>query len=84
MIKTYHFPSHRFGATVQQFRKTLVKPTPKILQEAWSWVLNLNCEGSRNLMGGLRAALENEEERQHKVGQWYRMFLRFPPPLTAL
>ncbi len=42
-------------------------PTEKGLQDAWRWVLDLQCEGTRNTLGALKAALENEEERKHKI-----------------
>ena len=32
------------------------------------WILNLHCEGSRNFLSALRAAIENEEERKHGIG----------------
>ena len=58
-----------FGSEVRAFRPTLVKPTPENLQEAWRFVLQLHCAGSRNLMAALRRSLENEEEKQHSIGQ---------------
>ena len=45
----------------------MVKPTTAMLQDAWKWVLDLQCEGTRNVMGALKAALENEEERKHSI-----------------
>ena len=58
----------RFGSRVERFKKTLVKATPALLQEAWQWVLSLRCDGSRNFLAALREAVENDEERQHKIG----------------
>ena len=40
-----------------------MKPTPVLLQDAWKWILDLQCEGTHNVLGALKAALENEEER---------------------
>jgi len=33
------------------------------------WILNVNCNGSRNILEGLRRALENEDQKQHNIGQ---------------
>jgi hypothetical protein len=45
----------------------VVKPTEKNLQDAWKWVLELQCGGTRNTLGALKAALENDEEQKHKI-----------------
>jgi hypothetical protein len=44
-----------------------MKPTEEHLQDAWRWVLDLKCEGTRNTLGALKAAIENEEERKHHI-----------------
>jgi von Willebrand factor A domain-containing protein 3 len=38
-----------------------------LLQDAWRWILSLKCEGTHNVLGALRAALENEEEQRHGI-----------------
>merc|ERR1712226_1355679 len=49
------------------WKPRMMPPSEKNLQSAWKWVLGLDCGGSRNLLGGLRAALENEADK--KEGQ---------------
>lgn len=56
-----------FGKLIKQWKPTVVRPTPTLLQDAWKWVLELQCEGTHNVLGALRAALENEEERKHNI-----------------
>ncbi len=56
-----------FGKSVKRWRPTVVRPTPILLQDAWKWVLGLRCSGTHNVLGGIRAALENEEERKHSI-----------------
>ena len=58
-----------FGSGVKSFRPTVVTPSPENLQLAWKWVMDLQCEGSRDFMGALRQAAENDEEMKHNVGQ---------------
>ncbi len=56
-----------FGKSVKRWRPTVVRPTPILLQDAWKWVLALRCSGTHNVLGAIRAALENEEERKHSI-----------------
>jgi hypothetical protein len=56
-----------FGKTIRKWRPTVVKPTAEQLQCAWRWVLELTCQGTRNLLGGLKETLENEEELKHNI-----------------
>jgi hypothetical protein len=56
-----------FGRAIRRWRPTVVKPTEILLQDAWKWVLSLKCGGTHNVMGAVRAALENEEERKHGI-----------------
>ncbi|KAK2189215.1 hypothetical protein NP493_113g03015 [Ridgeia piscesae] len=62
-----YFNMIAFSSSVKSWKPTLVPPTPENLQEAWRWVLDLHCEGSRNFLTALRAAMENEEERNHGI-----------------
>ncbi|CAF1157019.1 unnamed protein product, partial [Didymodactylos carnosus] len=48
-----------------RYKPTMVQPTIENLQNAWEWVLKLNCTGTRNLLCALRSIYENEEERKH-------------------
>ncbi|TGZ73162.1 hypothetical protein CRM22_001673 [Opisthorchis felineus] len=54
------------GSTTQAFRTTRVPVSEENLQSAWEWVKSLRCSGSRNLLAGLRFALENEAEKDVK------------------
>lgn len=53
-----------FGSTARAWRPCLQEPTEANLQNAWKWVLGLECGGSRNYLAALRMALENEEDRK--------------------
>ncbi|XP_072415869.1 von Willebrand factor A domain-containing protein 3A isoform X2 [Chiloscyllium punctatum] len=53
-----------FGSEVQQYQPQMVSVTPDNLQAAWRWVLTLECSGSRNFMGALKAATENNLHEQ--------------------
>ena len=33
------------------------------------WIMDLQCEGSRNYMSALHVAVENDEEAKHNVGK---------------
>ena len=46
----------------------MTKPTPETLQSAWKWILDQQCDGSRNIMDGIRKAVENDEEQKHHIG----------------
>lgn len=56
-----------FGSRIKKWRPTVVKPTNENLQDSWKWVLDLECEGTRNTLGALKETLENDEERKHKI-----------------
>lgn len=62
-----YFNMIAFGSEAVTFKPTMVKPTPANLQEAWSWVLDLQCGGSRNFLSAFKLAVENEEEIKHKI-----------------
>ncbi|KAK1164860.1 hypothetical protein AOXY_G15278 [Acipenser oxyrinchus oxyrinchus] len=47
-----------YGSELKPWNTEMVPPTPENLQDAWKWVQSLQCEGSRNLMGALKHALE--------------------------
>ncbi|PIK60484.1 putative von Willebrand factor A domain-containing protein 3A [Apostichopus japonicus] len=53
-----------FGSEAHCWRPCLQEPVEKNLQNAWRWILGLECTGSRNLMSAIRLALENEEDRK--------------------
>lgn len=56
-----------FGSEVKKWRSTLTKVTPESLQDAWKFVLTMECGGSRNFLAAFRAALENDEEARHGI-----------------
>ncbi|XP_026637430.1 von Willebrand factor A domain-containing protein 3A isoform X2 [Microtus ochrogaster] len=53
-----HFNIIAFGSTVESWRPELVPVSHDNLQSAWRWVLGLQCQGSRNVLGALRKAVE--------------------------
>ncbi|CAL8075641.1 unnamed protein product [Calicophoron daubneyi] len=60
LIQKSHFNILTVGNDVMAFRPTLTPVNRRNLQAAWDWIRGVQCEGSRNLLGGLRFALENE------------------------
>ncbi|ELU05822.1 hypothetical protein CAPTEDRAFT_167235 [Capitella teleta] len=56
-----------YGGNCHSWQPTMVKPTPDNLQKAWKWILDQQCNGSRNFMKALRTAVENDEEAKHHV-----------------
>ncbi|XP_063961989.1 von Willebrand factor A domain-containing protein 3A-like [Lytechinus pictus] len=62
-----------FGSTARAWRPCMQEPTIANLQNAWKWVLGLECNGSRNFLAALRMALENDEDRKRQsvVGGLY-------------
>ncbi|TPP63909.1 von Willebrand factor A domain-containing protein 3A [Fasciola gigantica] len=51
------------GSTVRAFRPNRVPVTATNLQAAWNWFRELSCMGTRNILAGLRFALENGVDR---------------------
>ncbi|KAM6166301.1 LOW QUALITY PROTEIN: von Willebrand factor A domain-containing protein 3A [Erethizon dorsatum] len=47
-----------FGSTVESWRPEMVPASHDNLQRAWRWALNLQCQGSRNVLSALRKAVE--------------------------
>ncbi|XP_063141980.1 von Willebrand factor A domain-containing protein 3A isoform X1 [Rattus norvegicus] len=47
-----------FGSTVESWRPEMVAVSHDNLQRAWRWALGLQCQGSRNVLGALRKAIE--------------------------
>ncbi|XP_032098800.1 von Willebrand factor A domain-containing protein 3A isoform X4 [Sapajus apella] len=47
-----------FGSTIESWRPEMVPISHDNLQSAWRWVLNLRCQGSRNVLSALRKAVE--------------------------
>ncbi|XP_038676654.1 von Willebrand factor A domain-containing protein 3A [Scyliorhinus canicula] len=53
-----------FGSEVKQYQPRMVPVTPEKLQAAWRWALALQCKGSRNFLGALKAVIENDLSEQ--------------------
>ncbi|XP_078200983.1 von Willebrand factor A domain-containing protein 3A isoform X4 [Callithrix jacchus] len=47
-----------FGSTIESWMPEMVPMSHDNLQSAWRWVLNLRCQGSRNVLSALRKAVE--------------------------
>ncbi|XP_045398716.1 von Willebrand factor A domain-containing protein 3A [Lemur catta] len=47
-----------FGSAIESWRPEMVPVSHDNLQSAWRWALNLQCQGSRNVLGALRKAVE--------------------------
>ncbi|KAK3089710.1 hypothetical protein FSP39_005810 [Pinctada imbricata] len=67
MINKDFFNIIAFGSRAVAFKPTMIKPTEKNLQEAWQWILDLQCGGSRNFLSAFKLAAENEEEIKHGI-----------------
>ncbi|KAH3861547.1 hypothetical protein DPMN_024479, partial [Dreissena polymorpha] len=67
MANKDYFNIIAFGSIAVSWKPTMCKPTKENLQEAWRWVLDLQCGGSRNFLDAFRKCVENEEERSHHI-----------------
>ncbi|ESO87152.1 hypothetical protein LOTGIDRAFT_107324, partial [Lottia gigantea] len=56
-----------FGSESKAWRPTMVKPTLENLQDAWKFVLDIQCGGSRNFLSAYRRAVENDDEIKHHI-----------------
>ncbi|KAM3916063.1 von Willebrand factor A domain-containing protein 3A [Leptodactylus fuscus] len=62
-----------FGSDIRFWKEGLVAATSENLQSAWKWLLTLECEGSRNILGALKRAIESnfiEKEKQEPQGMY--------------
>lgn len=60
-----------FGNDIQFWKPGMVPPTSENLQSAWKWILNLQCEGGRNVVGAIKRAIEfniNDSENEESQG----------------
>ncbi|XP_016078223.1 PREDICTED: von Willebrand factor A domain-containing protein 3A [Miniopterus natalensis] len=60
-----------FGSTVESWRPEMVPMSHDNLQSAWQWALSLQCQGSRNVLGALRKAVEvdfKDKDKQQSQG----------------
>ncbi|KAJ8253861.1 hypothetical protein COCON_G00204730 [Conger conger] len=70
MANKHSFNIIAFGGDVRAWQNEMVKTSTKNLQEAWRWVQGLQCEGTRNMLGALRCAVEKnlQGEPEHSQG----------------
>ncbi|XP_004855967.1 von Willebrand factor A domain-containing protein 3A isoform X2 [Heterocephalus glaber] len=60
-----------FGSTIESWRPEMVPVSHDSLQRAWRWALGLQCQGSRNVLGALRKAVEvdfRDKDRHRSQG----------------
>ncbi|XP_005405117.1 PREDICTED: von Willebrand factor A domain-containing protein 3A isoform X3 [Chinchilla lanigera] len=60
-----------FGSAVESWRPELVPASHDNLQSAWRWALRLQCQGSRDVLGALRKAVEvdfRDKDRHQSQG----------------
>uniref|UniRef100_A0A8C6I838 von Willebrand factor A domain containing 3A n=1 Tax=Mus spicilegus TaxID=10103 RepID=A0A8C6I838_MUSSI len=55
-----------FGSTIESWRPEMVAVSHDNLQRAWRWALGLQCQGSRNVLGALRKAIEVDFKDKNK------------------
>ncbi|XP_049647607.1 von Willebrand factor A domain-containing protein 3A isoform X1 [Accipiter gentilis] len=73
-----------FGSDIMPWQLELVPSQPENLQNAWRWVLNLQCKGSRNFMSALRRAVEVDfkDKDKHKSQGLYLLTTGIPDQET--
>ncbi|KFV56560.1 von Willebrand factor A domain-containing protein 3A, partial [Tyto alba] len=73
-----------FGSEVVPWQLELVPSQPENLQNAWRWVLSLQCKGSRNFMSALRRAVEVDfkDKDKHKSQGLYLLTTGIPDQET--
>ncbi|XP_067912738.1 von Willebrand factor A domain-containing protein 3A isoform X2 [Heterodontus francisci] len=72
-----------FGSEVTQYQPLPVPVTPDKLQAAWRWALGLQCKGSRNLLGALKAAIENDLSDEQGLCSMYLLTSGVPDQQMA-
>ncbi|XP_053936643.1 von Willebrand factor A domain-containing protein 3A [Cuculus canorus] len=79
-----YFDIIAFGSDVVPWQLELVPAQPENLENAWRWVSNLQCKGSRNLMGALRRAVEVDfkDKEKHKSQGLYLLTTGIPDQET--
>uniref|UniRef100_A0ABM5F0R3 von Willebrand factor A domain-containing protein 3A n=1 Tax=Pogona vitticeps TaxID=103695 RepID=A0ABM5F0R3_9SAUR len=66
MLSKEFFNIIAFGSEVKAWQSEMVPLHPDNLQSAWKWILNLPCEGTRNVMAALRRAVEVDFKDKEK------------------
>ncbi|KFQ29752.1 von Willebrand factor A domain-containing protein 3A, partial [Mesitornis unicolor] len=72
-----------FGSDVVPWQLELVPSQPENLQNAWRWVLNLQCKGSRNFLSALKRAVEVDLKDRHKSQGLYLLTTGIPDQETC-
>ncbi|XP_063199730.1 von Willebrand factor A domain-containing protein 3A isoform X12 [Chroicocephalus ridibundus] len=75
-----------FGSDVVPWQLELVPSQPENLENAWRWVLGLQCKGSRNFMSALRRAVEVDfkDKDKHKSQGLYLLTTGIPDQETGV
>nr|XP_009681674.1 PREDICTED: von Willebrand factor A domain-containing protein 3A isoform X3 [Struthio camelus australis] len=73
-----------FGNDIVPWQPELVPSQPENLQNAWRWILSLQCKGSRNFMSALRRAVEVDfkDKDKHKSQGMYLLTTGIPDQET--
>ncbi|XP_010154088.1 PREDICTED: von Willebrand factor A domain-containing protein 3A, partial [Eurypyga helias] len=84
LSNTDYFNIIAFGSDVVPWQLELVPSQPANLQNAWRWVLSLQCKGSRNFMSALRRAVEVDfkDKDKHKSQGLYLLTTGIPDQET--
>ncbi|XP_055483407.1 von Willebrand factor A domain-containing protein 3A isoform X2 [Psammomys obesus] len=61
-----HFNLIAFGSKIESWMPEMVPVSLDSLQSAWRWALGLQCQGSRNVLGALRKAIEVDFKDKNK------------------
>ncbi|XP_073503698.1 von Willebrand factor A domain-containing protein 3A isoform X2 [Phyllobates terribilis] len=62
-----------FGSDIHFWKEGMVPTTAENLQNAWKWVLTLECEGTRNTLGAIKRGIECnfiDKENQESQGMY--------------
>ncbi|KFU93863.1 von Willebrand factor A domain-containing protein 3A, partial [Chaetura pelagica] len=84
MSNTNYFNIIAFGSDVVPWQMEMVPSKPENLQNAWRWVLSLQCKGSRNFLSALRRAVEVDfrDKDKHKSQGLYLLTTGIPDQET--
>ncbi|XP_053327974.1 von Willebrand factor A domain-containing protein 3A [Spea bombifrons] len=64
-----------YGSDIKTWNSEMVPPTAEHLQNAWRWVLSLQCDGGRNVLAALKAAVEvNFIDKENQESQGIYLF----------
>ncbi|XP_053551113.1 von Willebrand factor A domain-containing protein 3A [Bombina bombina] len=73
-----------FGSDIKSWKSEMVSSTPKNLQNAWKWILGLQCAGGRNILGAIKLAIEaNFIDKENQESQGIYLFSSGVPDQEA-